>query len=215
MSGMTNNPARAARVKICGITSLQDLSAAVAAGADAIGLNFYPPSPRYLELERAAEIGRSCPPFVNLAALFVNPERPAVEAVLRAVPAVSVLQFHGKEPPEFCASFGRAYVKTIGVHDEVDVAEEMRRYCDASAVLLDSYDPVRWGGTGREFDWNKVPDERVRPLVLAGGLNPENVADAIRRVRPFAVDVCGGVESSPGVKDPEKLVAFMRSVEIV
>ncbi len=206
---------KSTRVKICGITTPEDVEAAAAVGADAIGFNFYPPSPRYVELERATELSRRCPPFVSAVALFVNPEPDEVQAVLQAVPGVSVLQFHGTETPEFCGSFARPYIKSIGVHNEVDVIEEMSRYATASALLLDSFDPVRWGGTGREFDWNKIPAERLRPLVLAGGLNAGNVEGAIRQVKPFAVDVCNGVESSPGIKDPVKLEAFMRSVERV
>ncbi len=206
---------KSTRVKICGITTPEDVEAAAAVGADAIGFNFYPPSPRYVGLELATELSRRCPPFVSAVALFVNPEPDAVQAVLQAVPGVSVLQFHGTETPEFCGSFARPYIKSIGVHNAVDVIEEMSRYATASALLLDSFDPVRWGGTGREFDWNKIPAERLRPLVLAGGLNADNVEGAIRQVKPFAVDVCNGVESSPGIKDPAKLEAFMRSVERV
>lgn len=205
----------AVRVKICGITSVDDLNAAVSVGAHAIGLNFFPPSPRALTVQRAAVLAKCTPPFLNVVALFVNPERQVVEDVLAAVPSVSTLQFHGTEPPEFCSSFGRPYIKSVGVRGEFDIAAEMGRYIDAAAMLLDSFDPVIWGGTGRSFDWSKIPENRTKLLVLAGGLNPDNVEDAIRKVQPYAVDVCGGVESSPGVKDPDKLISFMRSVERV
>jgi phosphoribosylanthranilate isomerase len=203
------------QVKVCGITTEHDFDMALRCGADAIGLNFFPPSPRYIDVELATQLGRRCPPFTSLVALFVNATQQTVRAVLNAVPQLSVLQFHGVEPPEFCRSFGRAYIKSIGVREDVDLAKEIPRFDEASAILLDSFDPVRWGGTGRAFNWSAIPAERLKPLILAGGLTPENVAGAIGQVRPYAVDVCGGVEVSPGVKDEAKMEQFIRSVRSV
>lgn len=203
------------RVKVCGITTERDVDLAVELGADAIGLNFYPPSPRALEPRSAARLARRCPPFTTVVALFVNPRREDVSAVLDTVAGIAVLQFHGTEEPEFCAGFGRPYVKAVAMEAGVDLAAQMRRFATAGAMLLDAFDPDLWGGTGRSFDWKRVPGERAMPIVLAGGLTADNVADAIRRVRPYAVDVCGGVESAPGRKDERKLRAFMRSVHSV
>lgn len=203
------------RVKVCGITSVPDLELAVSVGADAVGINFFPPSPRFIDIDTAKAIAHACPAFTTLVALFVNPDQETVTNVLAHIPEIAVLQFHGTESPEFCASFGRPYVKSVGVNSAKDIDEGMVKYERASAILLDSFDPVRWGGTGKAFDWEQVPAAHRRPVVLAGGLKPDNVADAIARVRPYSVDVCGGVEASPGVKDPAQMEAFMRSVNSV
>ncbi|NKC14996.1 MAG: phosphoribosylanthranilate isomerase [Gammaproteobacteria bacterium] len=210
------------RVKICGLTRPGDAIAAAQAGADAIGLVFYPASPRAVSVAIARAICAVLPPFVSRAALFVNESAQRVEQVLAEVP-IDTLQFHGDETSEYCASFGVPFVKAIGVKAGVDVAEEMARFETASGILLDSHDRVRRGGTGRAFDWalipGKQPAEQPRaqhpPIILAGGLNPVNVAAAVRTVQPYAVDVSGGVEREKGIKDAALIAAFMRGVNRV
>ncbi len=202
------------RVKICGITRPEHASAAAAAGADAIGLVFHAPSPRCVTRARARAVCAALPPLVSVVGVFVNPEPRDVEAVIEDVP-VDLLQLHGEESPELCASTGRPYVKAVRVRTRDDIVEAAARYADARALLLDAHHDTLWGGTGSRFDWDLVPDDVGRPIVLAGGLTPENVAGAIRRVRPFAVDVSGGVESAPGEKDPRSLERFMQEVASV
>ena len=202
---------RRTRVKICGITRPEQARAAAGAGADAIGLMFYEPSPRFVTRARAAAVCAVLPPLVSIVGVFVNPEPREVEAVVEGLP-VDLLQFHGEEPPELCAGTGRPYVKAVRVRTRDDIVEAAARYADARALLLDAYHDALWGGTGRRFDWNVVPGDAGHPIILAGGLTPENVAGAIRLVRPFAVDVSGGVESAPGEKDPERMERFMKEV---
>ena len=199
------------RVKICGITRPEHARAAASAGADAIGLMFYEPSPRFVSREYAAEICAVLPPMVSIVGVFVNPARCEIEAAVRAVP-VDLLQFHGDEPPELCADAGMPYVKAVRVRTRDDIVEAAARFPHARALLLDAHHDALWGGTGRRFDWSIVPDDVEHPIVLAGGLTPENVADAIRLVRPFAVDVSGGVESAPGEKDPRSIERFIKEV---
>jgi phosphoribosylanthranilate isomerase len=200
------------RVKICGITRVEDGQAAADAGADAIGLVFFPPSPRAVSRAQARLICMNLPPFVNRVGLFVNEDRETIEQTLADVP-IDTLQFHGDETPEYCASFGVPYVKSVGVKPGVDVRHQMALYHTASAVLLDQHDRVRWGGTGETFDWALVPGERPVPLILAGGLTDENVANAVRTVGPDAVDVSGGVECSKGIKDAARIQAFIRGLQ--
>lgn len=202
------------RVKICGLTRPEDIDAAVSLGADAIGLVFYQPSPRSVTLERARILARRVPAFVSLTGLFVNPEPEAVERVLQTVP-LDLLQFHGDETPEFCASFGRRWIKAIRVKEAGQVEQAFMDYSDASGLLVDAWDPDRYGGTGRSFNWSLIPAERPMPLILAGGLSSANVAGAIEQVRPWAVDVSGGVESGKGVKDASKLSEFFNEVRRV
>jgi phosphoribosylanthranilate isomerase len=198
------------RVKICGITRGQDAQAAAHAGADAIGLVFYPPSPRYLSVERAVEIRDALPPFVQTVALFVNPDAAQVAQVIgRVRPAL--LQFHGEEAPQFCAQFGVPYVKAVRVRPGVDALEYLRPFSRAAAWLFDSYVP-EYGGVGESFDWSLLPATLERPVILSGGLSRDNVAEAIRRVRPWGVDVSSGVESGKGVKDGTKIAAFIAEV---
>lgn len=198
------------RVKICGITRPGDARAAAEAGADAIGLVFYPPSPRYLSAERALEIRDALPAFVQSVALFVNPDAAQVAQVIgRVRPAM--LQFHGEETPQFCAQFGMPYVKACRVRPGVDLLEYLRSFSSAAAWLLDSY-VEEYGGVGERFDWSIVPRRLERPLILSGGLAPGNVAEAIRRVRPWGVDVSSGVESAKGIKDAAKIAAFIAEV---
>ena len=202
------------RVKICGITRQADALAAAQAGADAIGLVFYPASPRYLSAERALEIRDALPPFVQTVALFVNPDAAQVAQVLGRV-RPSMLQFHGEETPQFCAQFGMPYVKACrvksGVRAQVDLLEYLRPFSGAAAWLLDSHVEA-YGGVGESFDWSLVPARRDRPLILSGGLARDNVAEAIRRVRPWGVDVSSGVESAKGIKDAAKIAAFIAEV---
>ena len=202
---------RRTRVKICGITRPEHAKAAAGAGADAIGLMFYEPSPRYVTRARAREVCAALPPLVSIVGVFVNPGPRDIETVVEDLP-VDLLQFHGEEPPELCAGAGRPYVKAVRVRTRDDIVEAADRYSDARALLLDARHDTLWGGTGSQFDWSVVPDDVGRPIVLAGGLTPENVAGAIRLVRPFAVDVSGGVESAPGEKDVQSMERFMKEV---
>ena len=198
------------RVKICGITRPGDARAAADAGADAIGLVFYPPSPRYLSVERAVEVRDALPPFLQTVALFVNADAAQVAQVIgRVHPAM--LQFHGDESPEFCAQFNLPYVKACRVRPGVDALGYLRPYARAAAWLLDSFVP-EYGGVGESFDWSLVPAERARQLILSGGLERGNVARAIGAVRPWGVDVSSGVESAKGIKDAAKMAAFIAEV---
>jgi phosphoribosylanthranilate isomerase len=198
------------RVKICGITRPADARAAAQAGADAIGLVFYPPSPRFLSTERAVEIRDALPPFVQTVALFVNPDAAQVAQVIgRVKPAM--LQFHGDETPEFCANFGVPYVKAARVRAGVDLLEYLRPFSTAAAWLLDSF-VAEYGGVGERFDWSLAPQKLERPLILSGGLDVSNVGEAVRRLRPWGVDVSSGVESAKGVKDAARIAAFIAEV---
>jgi phosphoribosylanthranilate isomerase len=211
------------RVKICGITRVADAEAAAAAGADAIGLVFWPGTPRVVTHAQARAIAAALPPFVSVVGLFVDPEPDAVRAALAAVP-LDVLQFHGSEPAALCRMFGRRYVKAIPVKDGVDLLESLSPYGDATGLLFDAFrEGDLPGGTGQAFDWGRLTAEvraRLhRPLILSGGLTADNVARAIRDVRPWAVDVSSGVEErgadgAPrrGIKDPARIAAFVQGV---
>lgn len=198
-------------MKVCGVTSVADGRLAAAAGADAVGLNFHPPSPRAVAVETAAAIAGALPPFVAAVGVFVDPSAARVASALTAV-RLDWLQFHGTEPAAFCRSFGRPYIKAAGVSAGFDFPAFAGEYRDAGALLLDAFDPVRRGGTGASFDWQAWPQSE-RALILAGGLTPDNVAAAVAATRPFAVDVASGVEGrEPGRKDPERLARFVRAV---
>ncbi|HYN77595.1 MAG TPA: phosphoribosylanthranilate isomerase [Lamprocystis sp. (in: g-proteobacteria)] len=199
------------RVKICGLTRPQDVDAAVAAGVDAIGLVFYPPSPRAVTAEQARDLCALIPPFVTSVGLFVDESVAGVRRVLDQVP-LDCLQFHGEEPAAHCASFGRRWIKALRMRPGLDLMAQAQTYRGAAGLLLDAYDPGLPGGTGAAFDWARIPPALAAGIVLAGGLDPENVAAAIRQVRPYAVDVSGGVESARGVKDASKIHAFMQGV---
>lgn len=199
------------RIKICGITTPEDAEAAVAAGADAIGLVFYAPSSRAVSLEQARIIARAVPPFVSLTGLFVDATEAVVRTVLNRVP-LDCLQFHGDEPAAFCESFGRSWIKAVRVAGADSLARTvLAEYRLARGLLLDAFDPVLAGGSGRVFNWDLVPS-LPQPLILAGGLHADNVGEAVRRVRPWAVDVSSGVEASPGRKDAERLQKFVAAV---
>lgn len=198
------------RIKICGLTRPQDVEAAVAAGADAIGLVFYPASPRCIDLERAVELIRHVPPFVDIVGLFVNAAPMQVRAVLAAIP-VHLLQFHGDEDDAYCRQFGRPFLKAVRVCPDIDLPGQMAAFPSAQAILLDAF-VEGYGGGGQAFDWTLVPRELPKPIVLSGGLDANNVGDAIRRVHPAAVDVSSGVESGKGIKDAEKMRAFVMAV---
>lgn len=198
------------RVKICGITRAQDARAAAEAGADAIGLVFYPPSPRFVTTEQGSHLRSGLAPFVTLVALFVNPSRDEVERVIDHV-RPDALQFHGEETPEFCAAFGVPYLKACRMKEGVDLLEYLRPFSGAAGWLADAY-VEGYGGAGTQFDWNLIPAQRPKPLILSGGLTPENVGEAIRQVRPWAVDVSSGVEAAKGVKDPVKIAKFIAGV---
>lgn len=198
-------------VKICGITRPEDALAAARAGAHAIGLVFYAPSPRCVTPAKAAEIIRALPPFVTAVALFVDAGEEEVRATLRQAP-VGLLQFHGAETPAFCRQFGRPYIKTVKMKPGVDLLQYARDYHDAKALLLDTYVDGLEGGSGVAFDWGLIPRGLPLPVILSGGLTAENVVDAVRRVRPIAVDVSSSVESAKGVKDARKIAAFIKGV---
>lgn len=200
----------AVRVKICGITRVEDALAAAAAGADAIGLVFYAKSPRAVDIEQAREILAALPPFVTSVGLFVDAERSELERILASVP-LDLLQFHGDESVQQCEAFGRPYIKALRVKAGDDIAAQVACYHSAQGILLDAYVEGVPGGTGEAFDWSLIPQALSKPLILAGGLRPDNVAEAVSRVRPYAVDVSGGVEASKGVKDVEKVGAFIRA----
>lgn len=201
----------ATAVKICGITRPEDALAAARAGAHAIGLVFYEPSPRHVTPSRATDIIRALPPFITTVALFVDASAEVVRATLAKAPA-GLLQFHGSEPPEFCRQFDRPYVKAARMNAEVDLLQYARDYHDAKALLLDNFAEGLHGGSGVAFDWSLIPRGLPLPVILSGGLTPENVMEAVRRVRPSAVDVSSGVESARGVKDAAKIAAFIKGV---
>jgi phosphoribosylanthranilate isomerase len=200
------------RSKICGITRIEDALIAAEAGADAIGLVFYAKSPRAVSVQQARAIIAALPPFVTTVGLFVDASRDELNAILEVVP-LDLLQFHGDESPAACDGFSRPYIKALRVRPREDVAARIEPYGNASGILLDTYVHGVHGGTGQAFDWALVPQGLNTPIILAGGLTSENVRSAIKQVRPYAVDVSGGVEASKGIKDAEKVRAFVRAVK--
>lgn len=208
---MTSVSVSRTRVKICGITRPDDALAVVEAGADALGLVFFDRSPRNVGLEQARAIVKVVPAFVTVTALFVDPDDEFVDRVLTEVP-VGLLQFHGRESADFCRGFGRHYVKAIGMQGLEDLSEFVSEYYDAAGFLLDSHAVGESGGTGKTFDWSRFPTDIDHPLILAGGLHPGNVAEAILATHPYAVDLSSGVESSPGIKDARLIRELMSEV---
>ena len=200
------------RVKICGITSVKDALAAVNAGADAIGLVFYAASPRFVSIQQAQQIVAAIPPFVSVVALFVNALTAEIEAILAQV-RIDIVQFHGDETPSDCEQIKLPYYKAIRVKAGTNLLQYEVEFSSAKALLLDTYSDAAFGGTGQVFDWGLIPQNLTKPVILAGGLTAENVALGIKQVRPYAVDVSGGVEQSKGVKDVAKIAAFMHAVE--
>jgi phosphoribosylanthranilate isomerase len=200
------------RVKICGITNIEDALTACEAGADALGLVFYAQSSRHIDTETAASIAAAVPPFVTLTGLFVDADSTQVERVLEQVP-LNLLQFHGEESARYCDQFQRPYIKALRMKDDLHVLAAMQQYPNARGFLLDAYRPGVPGGTGESFDWQRVPRHSGRQIILAGGLTPENVAEAIQIAHPQAVDVSGGVEARPGRKDPRKVRAFIKAAK--
>lgn len=198
----------AVRVKICGITRLPDLHAACEAGADALGFVFYEKSPRHVSIASAAGLLRELPPFVQSVGLFVNAGPAFIESVLQAVP-LDLLQFHGDETPADCARFGRPYIKAVRVNRDTDLLKCAADFDTARGLLLDAWVAGVPGGTGERFDWSLIPPDLPKPVILSGGLTPANVAEAVRRVRPWAVDVSSGVEVSKGVKDAHLIAQFI------
>ncbi|HET8729926.1 MAG TPA: phosphoribosylanthranilate isomerase [Moraxellaceae bacterium] len=203
------------RVKICGITRAEDAQAAIAAGADALGFVLYPPSPRYIVPQAAARLMKGLPPFVTPVALFVDPTVEEVRALIALAPQ-ALLQFHGNESDAFCAQFGRPWVKALAVKPGQDVVAAIAAHPGAAGILLDAWHPDLKGGTGEVFDWDRFPRHAGQPLILAGGLTPANVAEAVRVTRPYAVDVSGGVEARApdgnvlkGIKDADLIQAFI------
>ena len=200
------------RVKVCGICTADDADAAVSAGADAIGMVFYPKSPRHVSISAAREIASSISPFVTTVGLFVNSSSEAINDVLSEV-QLGLLQFHGNEDEVFCKSFNLPYIKALRVKAETDLYKQCEQYASARGILLDSYKKGTPGGTGEIFDWDVIPGDLSLPVILAGGLNANNVAQAISTVNPWAVDVSSGVEESPGKKDQQKILQFFNAVE--
>jgi len=201
------------RIKICGLTRNQDVQVAVAEGADALGFVLYAPSPRAVTAEQAAKLIEHVPAFVTTVALFVNESIDEVKRILD-VCSFDLLQFHGDESPEFCRQFNRPYMKAIRVRSAEDIHSAVQQYPDAKALLLDAYVENLPGGTGQAFDWRLIPKLSI-PWVLAGGLNANNVADAVNQVQPYAVDISGGVEASKGIKDAQKIKDFISEVRNV
>jgi phosphoribosylanthranilate isomerase len=198
------------RIKICGITRPADLAAAVTAGADAIGFVFYPPSPRALSLELAATLSLQVPPFVTRVGLFVNAEPGQVRETLAAVP-LDLLQFHGEEEVAYCEQFGLPYLKAARVRPGIDLLEFARSYPTAQGLLLDAWVEA-YGGAGQTFDWSLIPERLPKPVVLSGGLHAGNVIEAVAKLQPWAVDVSSGVEVAKGIKDADKIAAFVAAV---
>jgi phosphoribosylanthranilate isomerase len=207
----TKNRIRRTRVKVCGITRVEDAISAVESGADAIGFVFFEESPRYINQEKAAEIAEVLPPFVSKVALFVNAFETGIRSVLDTV-SIDLLQFHGEESPEECRGYNTPYIKAVRMHDDIDLIQLSDDYADASALLLDSFVEGIQGGTGQRFDWSRVPADLNKQIILAGGLTVKNVAAAIHEVSPYAVDVSGGVEIGKGIKDAVMIEEFIQEV---
>ncbi len=202
------------RIKICGITRIEDGLAAARLGADAIGIVFYEATPRYVTVDQARAIAQALPPFVTRVGLFVDVDADRVRATISAV-GLDILQFHGEESAETYRAFGRPYIKAVRMRDDVDLHAQQRAYPDAIGLLLDTYVKHAPGGSGETFDWRLVPRDLEKPIILAGGLTADNVKDAIKAVQPFAVDVSSGVEETKGIKDPKKISAFIERVREV
>ncbi|MDP7537170.1 MAG: phosphoribosylanthranilate isomerase [Methylococcales bacterium] len=201
------------RIKVCGFTDPENAVAAASEGIDAIGLVFYPPSPRHVTLEQAQKIVAAVPAFVTTVGLFVDASQGAIEEVLSQVP-IDLIQFHGDETATFCRSLGRPFVKAVRMRPETDLMHIAEDFYDASALLLDTYHPDLKGGTGHHFDWNLIPESFPIPIVLAGGISVENAQQAIGQAQPYGLDVSSGVERYKGMKDINKIVELITEVEL-
>lgn len=199
------------RVKICGFTRVEDAVFAAQNGVDAVGLVFYPPSPRHIEIDQAVKIVNALPAFITVVALFVDEQESRIREVLKNV-AIDCLQFHGDEPAEACRLYDKRYMKAIRMRPEIDIYKIEQSYHDAAGLLLDAYHPGTKGGTGDSFNWDLVPKDCLLPIVLAGGLDVTNVRQAINKVKPYAVDVSSGVEADKGLKDIVKMATFIKEV---
>ena len=199
------------RVKICGFTRVEDAVYAAHLGVDAIGLVFYPPSPRHVEIEQAVKIVNALPAFTSVVALFVDEQEARIREVLARV-SIDCLQFHGDEPAEACRVYGKRYIKAVRMQDGIDISALALHYHDAAGLLLDAYHPGAKGGTGSQFDWELIPKQCTLPVILAGGLDETNAKQAVQTVRPYALDVSSGVEAEKGVKDSLKMAAFIKQV---
>ena len=199
------------RIKICGITRIEDALAAARLGTDAIGLVFWPQSARTVTPAKAREIVAALPPFISSVGVYVDPEAEWVEQTASVV-GLNLLQFHGDESPEFCSQFSLPYIKAVRVRAGVDLLQYATRYSGARGLLLDTYVEGTPGGTGDAFNWSLIPQHLPLPLILSGGLHPGNVSTAIKQAQPWAVDVSSGVEAAKGIKDAEKIAAFMQGV---
>jgi len=202
------------RTKICGITSIVDAQAAVYFGADALGFVFYPPSPRYIQPDDAANIIHRLPPFVSCVGLFVNSDHKTLEKTISDT-GIDLVQFHGDESEKLCKLSPKPWIKVIRVGTKTDLESEVNRYDGASSLLLDTDVPGSFGGTGKTFDWSLIPKNIGKPIILAGGLKQGNVVAAVKLVSPYAVDVSGGVESEKGVKDHNKMKEFIKQVRSI
>ena len=200
------------RIKICGITRPEDAQAAGLLGVDAIGLVFYQHSPRYISIAQAQHIVAALPPFVSVVGLFMDADSAAVQQVLEQL-SIDILQFHGQESPEQCRAYGKPYIKSVAMQATLDIHAQTEPYHDAAGFLLDAVRLGQPGGRGECFDWRQVPQQFAKPLILAGGLTPDNVAAAIRSSQCYAVDVSSGVETSKGIKSVEKMRAFIDQVK--
>lgn len=202
------------RIKICGFTRSEDALVAANLGVDAIGLVFYPPSLRNVSIAKAAEIVEALPAFVSVVALFVDAESGWIHEVLRKV-NVDILQFHGKESPQECRLYNKPYIKAIQMKPGIDLTQIEQQYPDSAGILLDAYHPGMKGGSGSGFDWDRIPKTYARPIILAGGLSPENADLAVHQVRPYALDVSSGVETGKGIKDAAKMAEFIKKTNQV
>jgi len=208
---MTYTTMNKTRIKICGITRKEDIHSAAQLGVDALGFVFVSSSPRCINIDQAGMLIHELPPFIQSVGLFMNQSEQEIREVLQAIP-LNLLQFHGEESPAFCQQFALPYIKAIPMGGEIDALHYAAQYSDSSGFLLDSHSLGESGGSGDKFDWDKIPQPFGRPLILAGGLNVANIKEAVKQVRPYAVDVSSGVEVSKGIKDPEKMAAFVRGV---
>ncbi|AMQ27603.1 TPA: phosphoribosylanthranilate isomerase [Legionella pneumophila] len=204
------NPSRI-RIKMCGMTRSEDIQCAIDLGVDAIGLIFYPKSARNVSLEKARIIVNNIPPFVDIVAVLVNPEQSFVQLIINEIP-VQLLQFHGEESSEFCRQFNKPFIKAIHPKTAIQIQSAVDEFFDASAILLDTPSDKERGGTGLTFDWKIIPENLSKPYILAGGLNESNILEAITMCHPYAVDVCSGIEASPGVKDHLKMSRFIKAI---